>query len=193
MAIRPPCSAGSNVFDDRGREAAGAVPTIDLTDDELAAVTAAIQRLINEDKFSRAPTRCARRWPSSIRRCEGRSPNRPRSERGAPLNPKRSTQRFCSEICRGAHRATKAAPPSRTLLGTVAAAIKLIHGNPVTCETLTLEKCQKHVRSLGVPSRIDRVSWSPFFGDVTGYASEEDRGRHIASRMSFRAAGKTQS
>jgi hypothetical protein len=27
------------------------MPTIDLTDDELAAVTAAIQRLIDEDRF----------------------------------------------------------------------------------------------------------------------------------------------
>jgi hypothetical protein len=29
----------------------GAVPTIDLTDDELAAVTAAIRRAIEDDKF----------------------------------------------------------------------------------------------------------------------------------------------
>jgi hypothetical protein len=32
-----------------------AVPTIDLPDDELAAVTAAIRRLIDEDRFPRAP------------------------------------------------------------------------------------------------------------------------------------------
>jgi hypothetical protein len=31
------------------------VPTIDLTDDELAAVAAAIRRLVDEDKFPRAP------------------------------------------------------------------------------------------------------------------------------------------
>jgi hypothetical protein len=32
-----------------------AVPTIDLTDDELAAVTAAIRRAIEEDRFPHAP------------------------------------------------------------------------------------------------------------------------------------------
>ena len=31
------------------------MPTIDLTDDELAAVTAAIRRLIYEDRFPHAP------------------------------------------------------------------------------------------------------------------------------------------
>jgi hypothetical protein len=31
------------------------MPTIDLTDDEHAAVTAAIRRLIEEDKFLHAP------------------------------------------------------------------------------------------------------------------------------------------
>ena len=31
------------------------MPTIDLTDDELAAVTAAIRRLIDEDRFPYAP------------------------------------------------------------------------------------------------------------------------------------------
>jgi hypothetical protein len=31
------------------------MPTIDLTDEELATVTAAIHRLIEEDKFPRAP------------------------------------------------------------------------------------------------------------------------------------------
>jgi hypothetical protein len=31
------------------------MPTIDLTDDELAAVTAAIRRLIKDDKFPHAP------------------------------------------------------------------------------------------------------------------------------------------
>jgi hypothetical protein len=32
-----------------------AVPTINLTDDELAAVTAEIRRLVDEDKFPHAP------------------------------------------------------------------------------------------------------------------------------------------
>jgi hypothetical protein len=32
-----------------------AVPTIDLTDDELAAVTAAVRRTIETDRFPRAP------------------------------------------------------------------------------------------------------------------------------------------
>ena len=43
------------------------MPTINLTDAELAALTATIRRLIDEDKFPRAPrsTRCARRSPSS--------------------------------------------------------------------------------------------------------------------------------
>jgi hypothetical protein len=38
------------------------MPTVDLTDYELAALSAAIQRLIDEDKFPRAPrsTCCAR-------------------------------------------------------------------------------------------------------------------------------------
>jgi hypothetical protein len=31
------------------------MPTIDLTDDELAAVTAAIRRLVDEDRFPHAP------------------------------------------------------------------------------------------------------------------------------------------
>jgi hypothetical protein len=31
------------------------MPTIDLTDDELAAVKAAIRRAVEEDKFPRAP------------------------------------------------------------------------------------------------------------------------------------------
>ena len=31
------------------------MPTIDLTDDELAAVTAAVRRAIEDDKFPRAP------------------------------------------------------------------------------------------------------------------------------------------
>jgi hypothetical protein len=44
------------------------MPTIDLTDDELAAVTAAIQRAIEEDKFPHASCRCARRWRSSALR-----------------------------------------------------------------------------------------------------------------------------
>ena len=32
-----------------------AVPTINLTDDELAAVTAAIRRMIEDDRFPHAP------------------------------------------------------------------------------------------------------------------------------------------
>jgi hypothetical protein len=39
------------------------MPTINLTDDELAAVTAAIRRLIEDDRFParHASTRCAPR------------------------------------------------------------------------------------------------------------------------------------
>jgi hypothetical protein len=33
----------------------GAVPTIDLPDDELAAVAAALRRAIEDDKFPHAP------------------------------------------------------------------------------------------------------------------------------------------
>jgi hypothetical protein len=45
------------------------VPTIDLTADELAAVTAAIRRAIEDDRFphARGLIRCARRWESSRR------------------------------------------------------------------------------------------------------------------------------
>ena len=46
------------------------VPTINLTADELAAVTAAIRRVIEDDRFphaSRASIRCARPWESSRR------------------------------------------------------------------------------------------------------------------------------
>jgi len=45
------------------------MPTIDLTDDEYAAVTAAIRRAIEDTGFlaPRASIRCARRWQSSTR------------------------------------------------------------------------------------------------------------------------------
>jgi hypothetical protein len=45
------------------------MPTIDLTDEEHAALTALIPRAIEEDKFPRAPRLdpYARRWRSSIR------------------------------------------------------------------------------------------------------------------------------
>ena len=43
------------------------MPTIDLTDGEYAAVTEAIRRAIEDDRFlaPRASIRCARRWQSS--------------------------------------------------------------------------------------------------------------------------------
>ena len=46
------------------------MPTINLTDDEYAAVTAVIRRAIEDDRFprARASIRCARRWQSSMRR-----------------------------------------------------------------------------------------------------------------------------
>jgi hypothetical protein len=46
------------------------VPTIDFTDDELAAVTAAIRRAIEDDRLPHAPRLDplrARRWESSTR------------------------------------------------------------------------------------------------------------------------------
>jgi hypothetical protein len=53
------------------------MPTIGLTDDEHAAVTALLRCALEQDRFSRASTRCARRWQNSIRllqmmRSEGR-------------------------------------------------------------------------------------------------------------------------
>jgi hypothetical protein len=48
------------------------MPTIDLTDDEHAAVTALIKRAIDQDRFPRAPrasTRCAEPWRSRSRSC----------------------------------------------------------------------------------------------------------------------------
>jgi hypothetical protein len=45
----------ANGFDERGREAAKAVPTIDLPDDQLPAVTAAIRDVIEGDRYPRAP------------------------------------------------------------------------------------------------------------------------------------------
>jgi hypothetical protein len=49
------------------------MPTINLTDDEYEAVTAAIRRAIEDNRFPRAPrlVRCARRWRGS--QCEGAS------------------------------------------------------------------------------------------------------------------------
>jgi hypothetical protein len=45
------------------------MPTIDLTDDEYAAVTASIRRAIEDDRFplARVSIRCAERWQSSTR------------------------------------------------------------------------------------------------------------------------------
>lgn len=47
---------------------AGPMPLIDLTDKELAALTSAVRRVIDENRFSllRASHRCARRWRSLI-------------------------------------------------------------------------------------------------------------------------------
>ena len=46
------------------------MPTIDLPDDELAALTAAIRDVIEGDRFPHAPRldRCGRRWRGSMRR-----------------------------------------------------------------------------------------------------------------------------
>jgi hypothetical protein len=64
------------------------MPTIDLTDDQLAAVTAAIRRIIatTDIRTPHALTRCARRWRGSTRpQSEPRRPRRqpkPTSGRG---------------------------------------------------------------------------------------------------------------
>jgi hypothetical protein len=48
------------------------MPTVDLPDDELAAVTAAIRGVIEGDRYPHAPRldriHCARRWRGSTRR-----------------------------------------------------------------------------------------------------------------------------
>jgi hypothetical protein len=48
------------------------MPTIDLTDDEFAALAAVIRRLVEDDRFPtlHASTPCVRRWQSSTRRRE---------------------------------------------------------------------------------------------------------------------------
>jgi hypothetical protein len=59
-----------------------AMPTIDLPDDELAAITAAIRRAIEDDEYPHAPGsfRCSRRCGSSRRR-------QPRSQSRLPKAP----------------------------------------------------------------------------------------------------------
>jgi hypothetical protein len=72
------------------REGAGwTMPTIDLTDEELAALTAAIRRLIAEDRFPapRTSTPSARRSRSSPRRASG-GRQRPKALRPRPMQPK---------------------------------------------------------------------------------------------------------
>jgi hypothetical protein len=66
-----------------------------------------------------------------------------------------------------------------------------IHRNPVTKETLTLEKCQKHVHWFA--ASLFRLALTAFLDlrfseTLSDTASDEDRGRHLASRMSFLAA-----
>jgi hypothetical protein len=73
------------------------MPTINLTDAEHAAVTAAIRCLITEDKFPRASTRCAPCWQSS-------SPTK---------TPTLSPQ--TQNAARQERRAHKKAPPTRQL------------------------------------------------------------------------------
>jgi hypothetical protein len=53
------------------------MPTLDLTDAELAAITALIRRAIEEDRFPRASTPCAQPWQSSILQLQPRSPRQP--------------------------------------------------------------------------------------------------------------------
>ena len=62
------------------------VPTINLTADELAAVTAAIRRVIEDDRFPtpRGSIRCARRWESS-------KPPRSQSRSRRPRHQPKST------------------------------------------------------------------------------------------------------
>jgi hypothetical protein len=53
------------------------MPTIDLTDDELAALTAAVRRVIDEDKFPPRPApRAAARGASEARSGVGIHPAR---------------------------------------------------------------------------------------------------------------------
>src|ERR1700689_2895108 len=57
-----------------------AVPTINLTDDEHAAVTAAIRRAIEDDKFPHAPRLDPLRWESSRRPQTKSRSRRPRRQ-----------------------------------------------------------------------------------------------------------------
>jgi hypothetical protein len=58
------------------------MPTIDLTDEELAALTAALRRLIDEDKFPRAPRL------DPLRAALARLAAATKSEPDSNLNPK---------------------------------------------------------------------------------------------------------
>jgi hypothetical protein len=65
------------------------MPTIDLTDEELAALTAAIRRLIAEDRFPRAahldPFRAAL---PKLTAAAQRQPPAAKSDTPAPMQPK---------------------------------------------------------------------------------------------------------
>ena len=63
-----------------------------------------------------------------------------------------------------------------------------LHGNPITDETLRVEKSRKHVHWFAVP--LFRLALTAFLNlhfseTLQDTASDEDRGRHIAKRMAF--------
>lgn len=59
------------------------MPTIDLTDDELAAVAAAVRRILDEDKFPHAPS--LRPLRSALAELDPAHAPKPRPEPKPPL------------------------------------------------------------------------------------------------------------
>jgi hypothetical protein len=66
------------------------MPTIDLTDEEHAAVTAALRRLIGEDRFPRAPrldplrSALAKLDPAAAANSAELAPHQPRTPKSRP-------------------------------------------------------------------------------------------------------------
>jgi hypothetical protein len=72
------------------------MPVIDLSDEELAALTAAIRHLIEQDRFPafRASIRCAPPSPRSSRRRRFRSRGRPKRQARRPRSSKTHKARW---------------------------------------------------------------------------------------------------
>jgi hypothetical protein len=77
------------------------MPTIDLTDDEYAALTAAIRRLIEQDKFPHAPRLVPLR--SALAKLDPKAaakliPERQPAAEGAAASPRRKARAALSQI-----------------------------------------------------------------------------------------------